>query len=531
MFDWLKSNLFSDKKKQTVLLFGASKGGESVYEVIRHQYHILGFVDNNKSIQGKKLRGINIYAPTQLVNLNFDLIIIASDYHVEIKKQLINSLGINIDAIRVFGQTEELEQKTLPINCWQHISHLKNYLVLDTPYFFARYIFSFLSFIDSQFQNNLLKKIYWLDELESYKVKIFLESEKYESYQPHFVGEESQSFYLQVPEVSLYHFKSVEVMTSVNAVQLSESEVVLGRVPFYPVKNSQYDAGFIAAHGTFNALIKNYPKKSIKRGIAILGSNDGNYYHSLIEVLSKLQFINGLPQQYQGYPILISKRVIEIKALAEFIECLTISNKLIYLESCVDYRVEDLLFITPPNYFVCNLSGELQWSVDSNYIRESSLAFIRNSVLKRKASTNVNLKLDRLFLARKGVIRDYNQDEVISLLTHYGFQAVYLEDLNLFEQASLMFNAQYIIGPTGAAWTNLIFCQPRTKALCWMAEEIGDFSCFSDLASFSGVDLQYLRYAVSANNSRSSYYAGYRIEVGEIESWLSAKGLSEMKGH
>lgn len=521
----INNGVSNHQEKDVVLLFGASKGGQSVFSIVCQYYDVLGFVDNNKKVQGTKLLGKKVYAPSQLKELSFDKIIIASDYHVEIKKQLIDFFGVSSDIIKVFDLPDGNSMSPTSINIKQYFNDFIISLFMNIPYKYAKHLYSLYINSASQDQSNSIKEICWLDELEEFKVITLKPSESYLSSFPIFVGDEPKTILQGVPEVNLYHFKDSKVMTNINAVQLPTYQLVLGRVPGYPVKKSQYDAGFIVLHGAKNALTKDYENVDITRGIAILGSNDGNYYHWLIEVLSKLEFINELPREYQEYPILISKRVNEFKAIKEFINCLPITRKIIYLDSCIEYKVGNLLFINPPNYFVCNLKGTSRWSVDSNYIRKSSLDFLRMSVMKQLPIIKGALIFNRVFLARKGVIRDYNQEEVLSLLNTYGFKVFYLEDLSLFEQASLMNNAQYIVGPTGAAWTNLIFCQPGTKALCWMAEEIGDFSCFSDLASFSGVDLEYIRYKASTNTTRSAYYAAYSIDIEKIREWLSKEAI------
>lgn len=63
-------------------------------------------------------------------------------------------------------------------------------------------------------------------------------------------------------------------------------------------------------------------------------------------------------------------------------------------------------------------------------------------------------------------------------LSVFGFTFVYMEDLSFCEQVSLMAQAEIIVGPTGAAWTNIIFASPGTKALCWMARDAETFPVF-----------------------------------------------------
>jgi capsular polysaccharide biosynthesis protein len=94
-----------------------------------------------------------------------------------------------------------------------------------------------------------------------------------------------------------------------------------------------------------------------------------------------------------------------------------------------------------------------------------------------------------------------------------------MEDYSFTEQIQLFKNAKFIIGPTGAAWTNIIFCPSTVKCLCWMPEEINDFSAFSNLAEYSNVDLQYITFktGIHQNNLHS---ANYTIDINLINEWL-----------
>lgn len=514
------------KYKPSILIFGASKGGESVYRTIQSQYNVIGFVDNNSKAQGKRLLRKKIYAPKQLSQLSFDKVIIASDYHVEIKKQLINELGIELDKIHIYDLAD-ISEATYLFKLFDFYSQFITYLLCNTPFVVARYLFLFLSFTSSKYNAFSLKKITWLDQLETHKVKVFLPKKEGLSSSLYFFGEKKKTSSRVTPEVSLYRFQKGVIMTNVNAILFGDNDITIGRIPNFPVEKSQYDAGFLSSHGSKNALTKKYKIENIEKGIAITGSNDGNYYHWVIEVLSKFQFISELPSEFKALPILLSERALQIPSIKAFVECLTITQPIIYLKSNTQYEVEDLLYISPANYLVANLKTG-KYSPESNFIRFESLQYLRDSVVKNVIKEDEGSTYTRIFLARKGVIRNYNQDEVYQLLAEYGFEAIYLEDLTLFEQVQLMQNAQVIVAPTGAAWTNLIFCNPNVLALCWMADEYGELTCFSDLAQFSQVKMDYLRYSVNSRSTRELYYANYSIEIEKVRQWLVVKGLNKI---
>jgi hypothetical protein len=77
-----------------------------------------------------------------------------------------------------------------------------------------------------------------------------------------------------------------------------------------------------------------------------------------------------------------------------------------------------------------------------------------------------------------------------------------------------------IAGPTGAAWTNLIFVEPGTRCLCWMAEEQRGFAAYSNLARAVGAELRYVTYVTGVSDSDRLYFLNYRLDPADVERGL-----------
>lgn len=83
------------KYKKKIFIFGASQGGIEAFEVLKVQYEIIGFVDNDENKWGNKLKGKIIYSPKELYHYSKDIKIhIASMYYDEILLQL-KEMGFN----------------------------------------------------------------------------------------------------------------------------------------------------------------------------------------------------------------------------------------------------------------------------------------------------------------------------------------------------------------------------------------------------------------------------------------------------
>src|SRR5690554_2310354 len=79
--------------RKQVILFGASLGGENF---IKHnsQVDVIAFIDNDSSRWGATLAGRPIISPLEIVQYDFDEVIITSQWQDSIKNQLINELNI-----------------------------------------------------------------------------------------------------------------------------------------------------------------------------------------------------------------------------------------------------------------------------------------------------------------------------------------------------------------------------------------------------------------------------------------------------
>jgi predicted SAM-dependent methyltransferase len=85
--------------KENIILFGASKLGKIAKEYLEGQYRIAGFCDNDRNKWGKQFEGYPVVSVDDLVDIKAK-IIIASTYHSEISKQLIE---LGFDNFEVFS--------------------------------------------------------------------------------------------------------------------------------------------------------------------------------------------------------------------------------------------------------------------------------------------------------------------------------------------------------------------------------------------------------------------------------------------
>lgn len=510
---------FGKKKKEVILIFGTGSGGMTFYRNNCSSYRIIGFLDNNKKKHGQLLHGCPIYQPSDIESLLFDKIIIASDYHRDIYLQLTNELAIDENVIGVFhiDDTQEKswwhrKKETLKLLCQERMCYRKDWLSSMLYYYFY----------GRQDNDNIrLMPFDWLENRHDLKTHIFRTSIVSQVYGPTFINNKATVEEILLPEVALYRFYNGKVKSVSRTVILSDKRIVIEKIPTARTPYADYSAAHLMFHGKYMAITRNESSETIPRGVLINGFSETNYYHLILEVISQLQFVNELPVEFSNYPILLSEHCNKIPAIKKILEHICINKELIFL-NCIDtYQVEDLLYINMPNGWIPNLKRDAWSDVVNSFCREESIGFIRNAAYEISSVKKSDCFPKRIFLARKGSLRTYNQEEIIEALTPFGFSCIYFEEIEFCQQVMTMANADIIIGPTGAAWTNIIFAKPKAKALCWMAEEWGDLSCFSNLAAISKVDMTYISYCAGTTDSRELYYRKYVIQVSDVIDWVS----------
>ena len=509
-----------------VLIFGASLGGQTQFDEIKHSHHVVGFLDNNHNKQGSCLKNTPIYSPKEIPHLCFDKIIIASCYHNEIKQQLVRECKVSPDKVFVYHSDVKSYTRILA-KVKQRLGQSYFRLILGTRHSsFAITGLWVARRFTRTYDTQQLTPISWLDEDLTPVESTLRSGHQAILYGPNYIGANQSRVAVDLPAIHLSRYRDATILSSSNLV-IQDERLCMWRSPVSHDRHCDYAMGHILDHGERFALTIDYSARKIEKGLAVTGSNDVNYYHWMLEVVSKFSYIDQLDDKYADYPVLLSEKAKEIEAISCLINQLNLKRDIVYLESNQYYTVEDLLTVTPPNFVTTNFKGRTEHSVSDSYFTSDSLVFLRNTGLACvRNCLGKSVSHERIFFARKIDKRPYNQDEVWELLKTSGFNAVYLEDMSFVDQVNIIRKARYIVGPTGAAWTNLLFCEPGTEALCWMAEEYGDFSCYSHIAEEMRVNLEYITYRSGAIHSKELYYGEYFIDVHMIQGWLNGKGLS-----
>ncbi len=258
-----------------------------------------------------------------------------------------------------------------------------------------------------------------------------------------------------------------------------------------------------------NCMIVDAAKQEVqtfKGAITICLPFTNNYYHWLIEVIPKFQFINNLPSEFDDYPLLVNGRVKKVPQLLDVLKIYqTKQREVVYLDAGTNVKADNLVVIDALSWILLDLRhGEKNLLTDS-VIHPLAISFLR-SILP------INNKYskwgEKVYLSRKNqALRKFNEQEVIDVLEQRGFDVIFPEQLSFLEQVALFNAAKFIVGATGAALTNLVYCKPNTKAICLISTN-WNLGYFSNIAHQVGVDLKY----IVSNYDKDE---GANIRIGE----------------
>lgn len=202
---------------------------------------------------------------------------------------------------------------------------------------------------------------------------------------------------------------------------------------------------------------------TIKAGIMISGKFSNNYFHTILENLIRLLYIKEVPQEV---PIIVDKAVLTIPSLKTILDLLCKnSGRDIISIGDTPFLVETLYTLDRPNHIVphvilpqINLKQE-----DFVYDAEALIA-LRNRLLPFRTKHRF---YSRIFISRNNSQRrHFNEDEVFAVLEKLGFVKVAPEQYSFYEQMALFNDAEFIVGGSGAAFTNFIFCQEGCHIIC-----------------------------------------------------------------
>jgi capsular polysaccharide biosynthesis protein len=242
--------------------------------------------------------------------------------------------------------------------------------------------------------------------------------------------------------------------------------------------------------------IEHHKIEKLEAGIFFIHYWSLNWYHWIIDTLSKCVIYEKISSEFKDWPLLIHQNIYSSKNHMDALKFFFPNKEIKILKNDTTYKIDRLISIDSPsiyNPYPINYSmmGE-KYSIFSTQYFSDFLNFIDNQKEDNKYPK-------KIFLGRKKNRRIANQFAIEETLSNYNFSTIYCEDLSFEEQKNHFYNASTIVGVSGAAWANMIFSKKKTKGLIIAPKNTDNLTIFCDIAYTKGINLNYFFYHSDKN--------------------------------
>lgn len=346
--------------------------------------------------------------------------------------------------------------------------------------------------------NSQIIRIKDIETCKPQAVETILNSGTFKNYLPKLSDNREQFIETFYPEVSVYQFDNAYISINSSAVWVKDHLVT------YRSKAERFNEGFVIAHNEKNAKVTLKDTEQLEEGFFLGGCGSWNWFHFMIEIMPKIMLFK---EKYTK-TLFVNDIILKTPSMQVILEMFAKDRFTVkYLSPDKTYLVKKLYFMNDFNHVQFNrVDGKIK--ADGTFYHADVLKKFSDKILENLASKNDLPK--RLFLYRKNTHRiAANQDQIMDYLKDFGFTAICLEELDINDQAAYFNKAEFIIGISGAAWTNMIFCRNHPKAISFVAGNAESFSAFSNLGRIFDVDFYTHLYNNEGLHSDSNFIINF----------------------
>ena len=282
-------------------------------------------------------------------------------------------------------------------------------------------------------------------------------------------------------EASIMQINNIRVIGESNVITTNDDRYLLNEIYFDT--NKRADLRYGALFGLYNSRAYFYVSNnsiSVDNGIYLLNPGNYNLYHLVFETLSRLVQIDTI-EKYKTYPLLIDECVKNIPNLYDYFKRANSNNhKVIWVKKNQSVFVSHLVIATGAEWMPGNIRYGKRIKVDDFAVSEKTIWDLRNKMMCEDLKP---ASYKKIFISRKNMksSRLNNEGEISKQFAKAGYKIIQPEKYTVSQQISLFMGADCIVGSSGGAFTNILFCKPGTIISCIIPEE-HQFFMYSTIA-------------------------------------------------
>lgn len=239
--------------------------------------------------------------------------------------------------------------------------------------------------------------------------------------------------------------------------------------------------------------------------ISLSCNMSNNYYHFMLQVASRFYLLS-LINLDKNIPLVVDECVLKIPQMNEVIAALNVQGRpIISIKANQRFIVQNLYVLSEPHVIVPNSFNQGERRTENFAFDAEALKYVCDT-LKSRIHPCTEKYPSRVFLSRKGCTkRRCNEEELEKVFTQYGFVSIETDNMTIAQQMALFSSAEHIIGGSGAAFTNIMFCKEGAIATLFFTGH-HNVTCFSCLGSAKGLTTYYTYPEKESCEIHTNYY-------------------------
>ena len=327
-----------------------------------------------------------------------------------------------------------------------------------------------------------------------------------------------------LPDIRLHVYKNVCITGDSDMIVDKDRGIIVSDACYNIAPEVLFVDGLLYRDKKNVGVLRNRMKhvdETIASGIMISGKFSYNYFHSILENLIRLLVVNDL-EIPEEVPLLVDNRVRTIPSLSSILKILNArtNRQVVYLSPSKIYNIEQLYYVDHINKLVPHIKNVNANKTGIVAFDKTYLMRLKNTLLEHISDKPTP---QRIFLTRKNTNhRNFNENEVFSVLEPLGFVKVAPEEYTFEEQMALFNHAEWIVGGSGAAFTNVVFCSDGCKIVIFRPIRNKHTSpLFTTLAYLNNCQIVY--FLPSQSVSDSSIHTDYSIDIDSFRKHIQSQ--------
>ena len=308
---------------------------------------------------------------------------------------------------------------------------------------------------------------------------------------------------------NIYEIPNARIYTdTIQHVAIIKNNIILPDISYQQINNELKESKYnkVLTSGTPH-LIRNIDGSIFS---LVQGASGNNYFHFLFDIIAKLRLceekieLDDIDFFYVPGNFGWQKKILSLFGIDE--------KRLINSQVYRHIKAKNIIAIEHPWY----QKGYVQEEIYN--LPDWIILFLREKFLGYKKKFKCS---DKIFIDRTESPTNHckliNNNEIIEYLSKRGFRSYQIGKLDFFEQIYLFNNAKIIIGPHGAAFTNIIFSNPDTNII----EIIPDYHKSKKCERISKIlNLNYTKVVRPTTYLSDQKLGDMKIDIDEIDNIL-----------